>query len=186
MYIPLPNIQQLEQETINDQKAIDSITNNLKPALPPEKPLKRRSKLTGRILKWDKSKGGRPTVMTDITLKKLESGASLNFNVSEMCLHAGITAQTYYEYIKKVPQFAERIDLLRHNVSIRAKRVINDVISSGDDVKLATDTAKWHLEKTEQEYQPIQRNLNVNQNLQDDNKPITDVIKDLLNKYPIE
>lgn len=178
MYIPAP-ITDLKQ----DQEVIDQVTNRIKPALP--KPKKRHSKLTGRILKWDQEKVGRPTVMTDNVITKLELGASKNYNVSEMCLFANISLQTYYAYVKNNPSFSDRIDLLRHKVSIHAKARIDESINS-DDEKLATDTAKWHLEKTEQEYQPVQRNLNVVQNLQDDNKPIGELINELITKYPLD
>ena len=67
---------------------------------------------------------GRPTVMTDITLKKLEDAAALDASVEEMCFYADITPKTYYNYCDNNPEFLQRIQALRQKPILKARQAV--------------------------------------------------------------
>lgn len=89
-----------------------------------------------------KNKGGRPTVVTDAVVSKLEYGFLKGLNVTECCHYANISRQTFYEYLEKNPKFSDRIDELRSNPSTKAKLNVVEAIENGD-----TDLSKWWLER---------------------------------------
>lgn len=102
----------------------------------------------GEGKKKKKHPGGRPTVMTEKTLNKLETGFMMGFNVLECCLYADISTQTYYDYINKHEEFSDKIKLLKQNVSMQAKANIAMSIAEGNK-----EDSKWHLERrNRQEY----------------------------------
>ena len=88
------------------------------------------------------NKGGRPTVMTDEVVSKLEYGFMKGLNITECCHYADISRPTFYEYLEKHPEFSNRMEELKSNPSTRAKLNIVEAIESGD-----TDLAKWWLER---------------------------------------
>ncbi len=71
-----------------------------------------------------KNKGGRPTIMTPIIIGKLEQVFSLDGTVKEACLFAGINPDTYYEYLKKNPSFADRVEALRETPVLLARQTV--------------------------------------------------------------
>lgn len=90
---------------------------------------------------------GRPTVMTDLVVGKLEEGFTYGYTDKEACLHAGIHPDTLYEYCKKHPAFSERKEVLKRTPTMLAKRTVFDNLAQ-------EATAKWLLEKTNKEYNP--------------------------------
>lgn len=89
-----------------------------------------------------KNKGGRPTVVTDAVVSKLEYGFLKGLNVTECCHYANISRPTFYEYLEKNPAFSNRIEELRSNPSTKAKLNVVEAIENGD-----TDLSKWWLER---------------------------------------
>ncbi len=89
---------------------------------------------------------GRPTVMTTDTVNKLEAAFTNGLNVSEACLYANISRQTYYAYCKETEGFSDRVELLRTNVSMIAKQKVVEAIRKGD-----VDVAEWYLERVNKE-----------------------------------
>ena len=85
--------------------------------------------------------GGRPTVMTEKVIKKLEEGFLYDLNVSQACIYAGIEPRTYRNYINKNPEMKERFEALRENVKMKAKINIAKNVKKGD-----VDISKWLLE----------------------------------------
>ena len=83
----------------------------------------------------------RTNKLTPDTIRKLEEAASFRLNVTESCAHANISRDTYYEWMKKVPGLSDRLDDLRTNPTIRAKRRIVSQIDND------TNTAFRYLEK---------------------------------------
>jgi predicted DNA-binding protein YlxM (UPF0122 family) len=75
------------------------------------------SKKTGR-------KVGRPTVMTDETRRKIEEAAALDASVEEICYYANISRDTYYTWIKKDPEFSDRIEKLRQRPILKARQTV--------------------------------------------------------------
>ncbi len=86
--------------------------------------------------------GGRPTVMTDAIVGKLEYGFMKGLNVTECCHYADISRNAFYEYCEKNPEFKDRIEELKSNPSTKAKLNVVEAIENGD-----TDLSKWWLER---------------------------------------
>lgn len=114
-----------------------------------KKPEKR---LPGRPKK-QKSKGGRPTVMTDEVLLKLEQAYAVGATDIEACFFAEISTKTLYVYQEKNPEFVQRKVALKSNLKFIAKNVLAESIrrdrNSGD--------AKWLLERRDPDYMPKQK-----------------------------
>lgn len=89
-----------------------------------------------------KNKTGRPSVMTDNVLRKLEHGFSCGMSDREACLYANIGESTLYDYCKQHPEFSERKAALKNMPAIKAKFVICEAIERGE-VKVA----QWYLER---------------------------------------
>ena len=85
---------------------------------------------------------GRPTVVTDDVLLKLEEAFSLGCTDAEACLAAGIWPSVLYRYQESNPEFQERKATLKTNPFLKARRVVLRAIEEGD-----ANTAKWMVEK---------------------------------------
>ena len=70
--------------------------------------------LHGKVISPKAGKTGRPTVMTQVTVQKLEHAFVYDSPVEEACLYAGISKQTYYNFCKEHPDFLDRIEQLRN------------------------------------------------------------------------
>jgi len=90
----------------------------------------------------DKTPVGRPTVMTEAVIGKLEYAFCLGCGDRDACLYAGINPDTLYEYQKKNPGFAERKAQLKQKQVIAAREAVNNAIALNDVV-----TARWLLER---------------------------------------
>lgn len=64
---------------------------------------------------------GRPTVIDDTILSKLEYAFVNSFTDDEACLYADISPATLYRYIENNPEFWERKEILKKNPNIKAK-----------------------------------------------------------------
>jgi Ca2+-binding EF-hand superfamily protein len=60
-----------------------------------------------------KNKEGRPTVMTQETIQKLEQAFAFGSTDEEACFYANIGKSTLYDYIKANPEFSERKEALK-------------------------------------------------------------------------
>jgi hypothetical protein len=79
--------------------------------------------------------------MTEIVLGKLQEAFAYDCSVEEACFYADINPDTYYSYVKKHPDFSERVKALKQRPILAARqKVIKDI---EDNV----DTAKWYLER---------------------------------------
>lgn len=67
---------------------------------------------------------GRPTVITDEVLKKLEEVFLLGGTDTEACLYADISPRTLYNYQKDNPEFLQRKDALKETPFLKARRTI--------------------------------------------------------------
>lgn len=85
---------------------------------------------------------GRPTVMTEAVVSKLEYGFMKGLNITECCHYANISRPAFYDYLEKNPDFSNRIEELRTNPSTKAKLNVVEAIENGD-----TDLSKWWLER---------------------------------------
>lgn len=98
---------------------------------------------------------GRPTVMTEDIVNKLEECFADGASDVEACFIAGISKQTLYNYQKYHPEFVDRKEGLKSLTTYRAKKVVSQSIASGDK-----NDAKWHLERKDPEHNP-RSNVNI-------------------------
>lgn len=87
---------------------------------------------------------GRPTVMDDLTLQKLEEAFSNDATDVQACFLANISPATLYNYQNDHPEFLERKKALKEMTVYQAKINIKNKIMDGD-----LETSKWILPKKE-------------------------------------
>lgn len=86
------------------------------------------------------TKVGRPTVMTDEVIRKIEEVAALDGSVAEMAYYAGVHVDTVYDHLKKDKEFSDRINALRERPILKARQT---VIKSLD----TPEGARWYLQR---------------------------------------
>lgn len=101
-----------------------------------------KSKGGYRIRPDGKKDTGRPTVMTQKTIDTLEEAFLIGASDAEACLKAGISMATLYNYQNEHPDYIERKQELKENLTYRARQVIANKIKDNDG-----ETAKWYLER---------------------------------------
>lgn len=69
--------------------------------------------LKGKVVKPKLDTSGRPTVVTQQVVQKLEHAFAYDSTVEEACLYGGIARATYYNFVKEYPEFLDRIEQLR-------------------------------------------------------------------------
>lgn len=87
--------------------------------------------------------GGRPTVITQATVQKLEDAFKAGFSVSEACMVSGISRATYYDHKANTDGFSDKMDRARAWVTLQAKHVMVKAIVADADVP----SSKWWLER---------------------------------------
>jgi hypothetical protein len=97
--------------------------------------------------------GGRPTVMTKETLKKLEDAYLVGATHLEASIYAGISEVTLHDYRKKNPKYSKYIEGLRDNTTLQAKINVTNSINGGN-----LHDSKWYLEKRDKDFTPKQKN----------------------------
>lgn len=91
-----------------------------------------------------------PTKLDELTLKKLEEAFAIDASVGEACFYAGISSQTYYNWIDSFPDLKERFDSLREKPVLKARQTIAQNLGEPEH-------AKWYLErKRKKEFAPRQ------------------------------
>lgn len=85
---------------------------------------------------------GRPTVMTEEVIRKLEDAFLIGATDREAIFKANISSTSFYEYCKEHPEFTERIEMLRDMPKYRARVNINDALGTGDKA-----ISQWYLER---------------------------------------
>lgn len=88
------------------------------------------------------AKEGRPTVMTEETLRKLEEAFLNGATDKEAIFQADISSTAFYDYCKENPDFAERKEALKDQVKYRARMNIVKAIEEGDK-----QLSQWYLER---------------------------------------
>lgn len=89
-----------------------------------------------------KNKVGRPTVMTEAVIGKLELLFAKGLTDREACLLADIDPSTLYDYCNKHPEFTERKEALKQHPTAKARLNVIEAIEKGD-----SDLSKWWLER---------------------------------------
>lgn len=112
-------------------------------------------------MKW-KDIAGRPTKMTEETVKKLLDAFAMGFTDEEACLYADISKQTLYNYWEKKPWFLDQKEILKNKPKIKAKMNILKAINEWNK-----EDSKWYLErvsKDEFSLKVVWENKNINEN----------------------
>jgi len=81
-----------------------------------------------------KNKGGRPTVMTEEVLRKLEEAFLMGCTDVEACLYADIGQRTLYDYQEANPEYSQRKEVLKSNPIMLAKGIQLDRLKAKDSV----------------------------------------------------
>ena len=84
---------------------------------------------------------GRPTVITEEVLEKLEYAFRHSFSDKEACLHANISTSALYHYQEKNPEYKERKALLKLSPNMAAKEELVD------NIKGNLEHSKWWVGK---------------------------------------
>lgn len=87
-----------------------------------------------------KSNAGRPTVMTQDTVNKLEYAFSIGASAEEATHYAGISRQTFYVWLKEHPEYSDRIEDLRMKPVLKARVTLFNSLNDPHH-------AKWYLKK---------------------------------------
>ena len=64
----------------------------------------------------------------------------MDCSVSEACLHAGISRQTYYNWIKENPDLLDRFEQLREHPVLKARKTVVDSLDQPEN-------AHWYLSR---------------------------------------
>lgn len=92
--------------------------------------------------KKEPRKVGRPPKITEVILRKLEEGFLYGLTDEQACLYADVPTSTFYDFLKKNPEFAERKEILKNQPKIDAKITIAKALRPHDDPRLALEVAK--------------------------------------------
>lgn len=99
-------------------------------------PIKPKKKKRRKLVK----KQGRPTLMTESVIAKLEYAFGIGCNPGEALRYAGIKPDVFYDYCKRNPKFAEHIEALKDKPVLKARVTIDENLSQ-------VNTAQWYLER---------------------------------------
>jgi len=77
-------------------------------------------------------KCGRPTVMTEIVIGKLEEALKIDCTIWMACSYAGINESTYYDHYKSNPVFSKRMDDAEKYLHLLAHQERAKKIKSGE------------------------------------------------------
>ena len=80
----------------------------------------------------EKKKTGRPTVMNDRVLEKLESALCAGYSVTSACYFAGVSTSTFYEYKALDKEFSDKMNRAGEWATFRARQVVLQEIEKGN------------------------------------------------------
>lgn len=115
------------------------------------------------------NKVGRPTVMTEELLQKLEYAFMRGLTDVEACLYADIGTTTLYNYCEENPEFRERKEELKKNPTAKAKLNVYEAIESKD-----VDVSKWYLERRAKDEFSTKQEVAANVTYEDKLKDVVD------------
>lgn len=99
---------------------------------------------------------GRPTVMTDDVIAKLEDAFSVGATDKEAIFVANISKDAFYDYCKLHPEFTERKEALKDMPKYKARKNIVNKINEGD-----VSTSQWYAERKVKEEFSTRNDLNL-------------------------
>jgi len=105
---------------------------------------------------------GRPTVITDEVVVKLEEMFRIDATCGEACTHAGISYDAYNERMNKDPIFRQRMESAQAFPFLVAKKTIIKAINEGNG-ELALKVLKSRQREIYYEKNKMEGTLNVSQ-----------------------
>lgn len=87
---------------------------------------------------------GRPRIIDDIVLKKLEEAFALGCTDEEASFYADISPRTLYNYQTENPEFLQRKDQLKQNPILKARQTLVNNLDKAEN-------ARWFLERKKKE-----------------------------------
>ena len=93
-----------------------------------------------------KNATGRPTVITESVLAKLEQAFSWGCTNKEACVWAGISVDALNDYEHANPSFTKKKEMLIETPTLKARQVINIALGQKDK-----QAAQWWLERKRKE-----------------------------------
>ena len=85
-------------------------------------------------------KDGRPSVINEDILRKIEAALATGFSISAACHFSGISTSTFYEHKASNQEFADRVRWAEEWATYKARQVVLQAIENGD-----VQIAKWYL-----------------------------------------
>lgn len=83
-----------------------------------------------------KRKAWRPSEMTEEKINKLEYVFALDWTVKEACFYAGISHETYYNWLEKTPWLVERFEALREKPVLLARESVIKHFTKNPEIAL--------------------------------------------------
>lgn len=80
------------------------------------------------------SLAGRKTIVDELVVAKLEYAFSIGCPTTEACSFAGISRDTYYYFIDKYPQFADRFNDLKQKPILEARNTVVKAIKTNPEL----------------------------------------------------
>ena len=71
---------------------------------------------------------GRPPIVDNKVLQKMQHAFALDCTVEEACIFSGISTKTYYNFVDECPDFLHTVELLRNIPFLLARQTIVDGI----------------------------------------------------------
>lgn len=93
---------------------------------------------------------GRPTVITEVVMKKLEEALKKGMSDKTACQHAKITQATFITHMQTDPIFFERMTSAKNFLKLLAGQRLTRIIKSGAD-RDAAGLVRFALERLEPE-----------------------------------
>lgn len=108
---------------------------------------------------------GRPTKLEPEVVKKLTAAFANGFNVEQACDYADISKPTYYDWIKKYPEFSNDMSKAQRAIGQLARKVVTDNLNKGD-----LRAARYWLDRRDPDFSPKAE-------LKHDINPIDEILK---------
>lgn len=93
-----------------------------------------------------KNKAGRPTKLQPEVVRKLVAAFHNDYELKDALTYAGVCKTTFYDWLKKDKDFAQKIEASKLYLSMKCKLIIADRINNGD-----VRVAQWWLEHRQPE-----------------------------------
>lgn len=119
---------------------------------------------------------------TPEVIDKLEYAFSIDFNIKEACLFAGISESIYYEWTKNDEKLLERFNMLKNTISMAVKTNIAKWVTIDKDKSANFYYADRRMKDYSNKLQIEQTNLNINMDT-DDLLKITENAKKAIDKF---